>query len=672
MTDSFGHTRPGHTSGKKLKLTVKFKPQMSSTNKPKTAADLSSTSHNLTCSVSAYPIPNIIWLKDGNPLSPSSKYALTTTSTGHIHVTTLKINSLSVLDFNSNYQCVATNILGSVSSRLALVPLSKPDKPTDLNSIYTNFMSTELTWLPNFDGGLPQTFNLKLNETNFSVEDNTCTQLTTSICVQKTGLSQVKLHNLVPNTLYNVQVSAYNRLGISEFTKPISIITKPLTINNISQIPKFSNLFFDVTDQRLHFTVTSNQNTPVVPTAVFCIRLDIDGNLEPDCRPVIGLESLQDFPINLGKSPRSLRVSTCYISAPDLCTSLHAIISPVGQSRPTQSKTDSTVINDQSSSIPSAAIVAISVSILLLLVLLFFTICYCIRKRNFKLCKSLLHHHQTPKLSVSEKRHPQDQGQNSFSAIISIHESELNSKSLITKSSSSSHQNKTFVNIDIASISAPIQNLTENSACSEHAYNTALNVISSSMTSSSLTEETINSQRQQRLVVEDCSKHQSCDLSVASKSCSSSTGVSNCSSLNNQINKYHHHNNEMYSEFYTSQQINQSNNNSTNSNSDPIVIDNSLSASSHSSSVNNSPTYGYNVTNATATTTNSAIPDNSDDDNLIYIKTGINTNRFSNIQKTHQENSSGYTSKSSEINTPPESGYSTPARLKKVVYEVIV
>ena len=44
------------------------------------------------------------------------------------------------------------------------------------------------------------------------------------------------------------------------------------------------------------------------------------------------------------------------------------------------------------SAIPIALIIGICVCILALLVLLFITVIYCIRKKNFKICKTLLNH----------------------------------------------------------------------------------------------------------------------------------------------------------------------------------------------------------------------------------------------------------------------------------------
>jgi hypothetical protein len=157
---------------------------------------------------------------------------------------------------------------------------------------------------------------------------------------------------------------------------------------------------------------------------------------------------------------------------------------------------------------------------------------------------------------------------------------------------------------------------------------------------------------------------------------------------------------------------------SSSSNSDPIAINNSIS-SSHSASHTDSPTYGYNVTAATSATLNNHanhLDTNQQQDSILYIKsTTLNNNNLSMISNSHpyatnnnssmtyppldESNYLKNTLKSKNIystsNTSSnqlmsrqtnavkssavsymvdqsESGYSTPSRHKKVVYEVIV
>lgn len=448
---------------------------------------------------------------------------------------------------------------------------------------------------------------------------------------------------------------------------------------------------------------------------------------------------------------KNMKVALCFEVAPSICSPepVNAIIDTFNQisNHPTVFLNNHDSVfkpNMSRNGIPLALIIGISVCILSLLILLLLTVCYCIRRRNFKICKSLLTTGLSPNsLNVSDK--DSNSPLSGFSSG-TISETEKGQKS--------AHLNKTF-NIDIGSISAPIgpgsgSNLTESSHTSSAVdlnnsagYGTGgsgLNVINGSM-SSSLNENLSQNEQLMKtstrnmisnpeiLVVEDSEQqhraicqskdHMSSRINKMSEQISlskssSSTGVSNCSSLNNnQVNVQNTTNNQLYTEFTTGptyiETYNHNSSSSANSNSDPIAINNSLSSANSNSTPDNSPTYGYNVTNAT-TTTNPTLPqknnqNNFDDnsDNLLYIRTGINHKNFhyNTTQSNHNNpnhrksmnsvpisNSSSTSGAScvskhnsfhgnhlqynNNVDQATESGYSTPSRLKKVVYEVIV
>ena len=133
------------------------------------------------------------------------------------------------------------------------------------------------------------------------------------------------------------------------------------------------------------------------------------------------------------------------------------------------------------------------------------------------------------------------------------------------------------------------------------------------------------------------------------------------------------------------------------SNTDPIAINNSLSSTD--SSVD-SRTYGYNIAAATITNNgqNNQFRSNENTyeheintDNLVYIKNGcLMIDNFVQIDETticnnvknatllrQQSKNNSYITNNimtnhTVYNETPESGYSTPSRPKKVVYEVIV
>ena len=215
------------------------------------------------------------------------------------------------------------------------------------------------------------------------------------------------------------------------------------------------------------------------------------------------------------------------------------------------------------------------------------------------------------------------------------------------------------------------------------------------------------------------------DIRQISSSNTSSTAVSNCSNPNTAYMYGEYHEGSDRIDYGTGTHIDLFNKGltfaegynsgtSSGSNSDPIAINNSMS----SNSTTDSPTYGYNIAAASVTNINSnkhlhqlndinESPVNSG--NLLYINPnsksfsvdetmpaftsnpGVSNiskqgsiirhqkhHRHSLFQPNQQPNPNAcvkhnsFHVSQSYNNDPPESGYSTPSRSKKVVYEVIV
>lgn len=760
MTDSFGMTHMGKVLSRRVQLNVKFMPQMHvpfkkiAANLTKVTMDHSTFKQNITCRSLANPAPEFTWYKDGMQLfqtESETKYVIRTSrvegeTSQSLYESTLTINELGILDMNRNYECEATNSLGSNRAKVELVPMSKPDQPTNLKSTFVNFMTASLTWEAGFNGGITQYFVLQLNDTSYNIDNSTCSEESDHICVAKTAEDQVNVHNLRFDSLYNIEVYAVNSMGKSGSSNLIKIETNDLSESDAYLLPVFDTLFLNVPENRLEFTLAEKPSIP----AHYCFQISTNlGNFN-ECLPVSSLQSRQDFNLDLIKdsidlqSISSMHVVTCFQVAPEICSmkpTRASLVNSYGQ-QPTQSQTaniqNPSFIPSFEYSIPLALIIGISVCIVTMLILLLLIVCYCIRRRSLKISKSLL--------SVSDK----DSGSS---------QRPLSGFSNSIESDKKSHLNKTF-NIDIGSISAPINsNLTASSASSDlnnsAGYGTGgsgLNVVNGSMTSSinenlqddsqgskshhrvpftaalsSTTSNLINNsigrhKLNEILVIEDgeqrptskCLKTTEEETKQTSLSKSSSTtGVSNCSSNvpNNQqyydfMSSFDHQNSEMQTKGQTYiETYNHNSSSSTGSNSDPIAINNSLS-SANSSHADNSPTYGYNVTNATTTAmpTNKETQNFEDQDNLLYIRTGIDQKSFTMRSQQQQQdgsqpilrqnkscsnNSVPSSSSSSGVSCvnkhnsfhggqftqesgQPESGYSTPSRHKKVVYEVIV
>jgi hypothetical protein len=421
-----------------------------------------------------------------------------------------------------------------------------------------------------------------------------------------------------------------------------------------------------------------------------------------------------------------------------------------------------------------ALIIGICVCILSLLILLCVTVIYCIRKRNFKLCKSLLSTATTDSNGKTTTNDCEKNEKSAFSNTLRI----VPANDLLDHRRTMSHTNKSF-NVDIGSISAPMAStVSMNGSQLTNSSTSELNVLGHSQTVNNAHLNGINSNTTRRaaftasltatasniigkhtnkiseiLVTEDDERfnnfkhhqqfkqqqHQDSldenksgsDSGQIPSSNTSSTGVSNCSSIangcNNVIGPF------IYNDFNPFENVNAQNgsNNglafidtfnsgasgtSSGSNTDPIAINNSLSSNSTSES---SPTYGYNVASGAHQQHHHIINDdhssNEINSNLLFIKTAYNTsqnhttfpplnsennyqnrlfqqqqqqqqlqqsqssvnnlknNFISNANKTNNQfsmtvSNSGFLTEQHQS----ESGYSTPSRPKKVVYEVIV
>jgi hypothetical protein len=73
----------------------------------------------------------------------------------------LYVNDLSENDYARRIQCRATNALGSDYDFITIGPLSAPDTPAQFALVKYNSTSALLSWLPGFDGGGDQMFEVR-------------------------------------------------------------------------------------------------------------------------------------------------------------------------------------------------------------------------------------------------------------------------------------------------------------------------------------------------------------------------------------------------------------------------------------------------------------------------------------------------------------------------------
>lgn len=668
MIDSFGKRKSGARQSDHVEVNVRFEPQMN-VGERKLAVDLNQTrAQNLICLAMANPQPVFSWFKNNVKLIlGQSKYSFSSviTRSKNVYENVLTINNLNELDL-AMYKCEATNQLGTNSLVTNLVKLSKPDTPTELRPVYTDFMTLSLAWSAAFDGGLSQSFQIKLNDTVYtsSIQSNLA-----------------NLTNLNYDTLYAIRIRAENRLGSSDWSEPLLVRTHDLTEKSLGLLPIFNSLHLNVIKSQLEFELS--------PTRVkYCFRFRQDGyKSSTDCLPVasnrLNLNDLvlsdqlnQSYPF-IPSQAKLFNVLVCFEAKPTLCLpEFNALIDNY------KYDIKSATLAGQ---IPISLITAICVCILSLLAILFFSVLYCIRKRNFRMCKKNL----LEKSDESGQKKP----------VITTIEAPLSSSNKSFDLPSSSNN----------STSDGYGSGESNLASSGTLLHTKRNIVSAlSATASNIINSTLARNRQSEiLVTEDEEQQMKTRQSklMTNHEENSSTGVSNCSSLHNNNNGAYIYSDLNYNDQLDSNSYNKgiityvdalnmgasSAASSGASNTDPIAINNSLSSTN--SSVD-SPTYGYNI--AAATITNPSQQQQpqqtiNETDNLIYIKNGClmienfvqideTTANYANTtllrqqqaqQQQSRTNSYVVNSTPNQIDTP-ESGYSTPSRLKKVVYEVIV
>lgn len=436
MVDSFGLRRQKSSrQSAQIEINVRFMPQKLGPASKKLAVNLShTTSRNLTCLTLANPQPVFNWYRNGVQLSPTSsptsnKYTFNAISSSlsknskHLYENVLTINNLNDVDLNVDYECEAVNALGTNRIKLMLVALSRPDKPTEFNLIHTDFMSVYVAWSPDlFDGGLASTFEIKLNDSLFNLSDST----EAAGIEYKNGSNSVQLNNLNYDTVYSLRLRAHNRLGSSEWSEPLIAKTNDLTNADLDLLPVFDSLFLNVPKNQLEYRLVPLVARSQMPKFCFqmshtqdntrfkfnkCIRVDdllskeqllFDSLVQEDLMATAVDDSNRSIQFKANKA-KSLQVSICFHMKQSICSAepfnaiidtydriSHSSILAFNSFKSSSAKSSMHTREQGLNAIPVSLITGICVCILLLLIILFICVLYCIRKRNFKLCKNLL------------------------------------------------------------------------------------------------------------------------------------------------------------------------------------------------------------------------------------------------------------------------------------------
>ncbi|KAF7634557.1 hypothetical protein Mgra_00006005 [Meloidogyne graminicola] len=124
---------------------------------------------------------------------------------------TLTILNLDEKDYTRRYRCRVSNRLGLAHTFISVGPPSPPEQPSELEIINISNTSASISWVPGFDGGSDQLFELLYQD----MEEN-------QLFTVNTSLSNIVLTDLKIKHGYSIQIRAINSRGdISDFTQPL-------------------------------------------------------------------------------------------------------------------------------------------------------------------------------------------------------------------------------------------------------------------------------------------------------------------------------------------------------------------------------------------------------------------------------------------------------------------
>ncbi|CAG9541092.1 unnamed protein product [Cercopithifilaria johnstoni] len=172
----------------------------------------------LRCRAHAVPDAHFQWIVQGQS-SPvrrnSTKYSFKTLQLNYSTFEgVLYISSLDRYDYQHPVKCFAINRYGEDTVEIRVSPPAAPDTPVSLRVSNITKNSLSFNWIPGFDGGSEQIFEVRYQASTENVYH-----------IVNSSFPEIEIRGLEPACLYEISIRARNKRGmVSEFSRPPIIV----------------------------------------------------------------------------------------------------------------------------------------------------------------------------------------------------------------------------------------------------------------------------------------------------------------------------------------------------------------------------------------------------------------------------------------------------------------
>ena len=268
----------------------------------KVAFDPGTTAY-ISCQMKAYPMPQFDWSYGNSLLNDHNLFKQTRHRIANdVYEGILQINTVTESNYGE-YTCKAKNKISDKRTRIKLQRKGKPEKPSGVRAMQTNYNSILVGWDNGFNGGY--------NNTKYTIQykKHYSSQPSYKDCLQR---NPCNLTGLDQHSQYYISVKANNNKGESKYSKEATILTKV----DVKKIPKPEDVHFETKSNRASFHI-KNKFLPLI-AQIELMNKESGNTWQPYTKLPLGDVSMGEVKVN-NTRVRNLRVRLCLETNDVLC-----------------------------------------------------------------------------------------------------------------------------------------------------------------------------------------------------------------------------------------------------------------------------------------------------------------------------------------------------------------